>query len=82
MKSSEGKTSSKCVQWEMKMLLFIRITLGPIRKHQYLTEAGLGVGVDVLVFAPLNHALQNGHQTLEALLSERQLLTEETEKCH
>lgn len=53
-----------------------------IGKHQFLTEAGLRVGVDVLVFAPLNHALQNGHQTLQALLSECQLLTVEMEKCH
>lgn len=29
-----------------------------------LTKASLGVGVDILVLAPLHHALKDGHKTL------------------
>ena len=39
-----------------------------------LTKAGLGVGVDVLILAPLHHALEDGHQTFQPLLPQGQLL--------
>lgn len=29
--------------------------------HRCLTEAGLRVGVDILVFTPFYHTFQNGH---------------------
>lgn len=44
------------------------------REASGLTEAGLGVGVDVLVLTPLHHTLQDGHQALQALLPQGQLL--------
>lgn len=42
--------------------------------HNWLTEAGLRVRVDVLVFTPLHHAFQDGHQTFKAFLSQGQFL--------
>ena len=46
-----------------------RLVLG-----QSLTKAGLGVGVDILVLTPFHHTLEDRHQTLQAFLSEGQLL--------
>ena len=44
------------------------------RRGCVLTQVGLQVGVDVEVFAPLHHALEDGHQTLQTLLTQTQLL--------
>lgn len=46
-------------------------------ENVWLTEAGLGIGIDVLVFTPLHHTFQDGHQTFKALLSQCQLLNED-----
>lgn len=43
----------------------------------WLTKAGLGIGIDVLVFTPLHHTFQDGHQTFKALLSQSQLLNKD-----
>lgn len=44
------------------------------KQYSRLTEVGLQIGVNVKIFAPFHHALQNGHQTLQSFLSQAQLL--------
>ena len=39
-----------------------------------LTEAGLVVGIDIQVFAPFHHALENGHEALQTFLPQTELL--------
>lgn len=39
-----------------------------------LTEAGLVVGIHIQVFAPLHHALENGHEALQTFLPQTELL--------
>lgn len=55
-----------------------------MNKSQCLTEAGLRVGVDILVFTPLYHTFENGHEAFKAFLSQGQFLEMEQEmlsKC-
>lgn len=39
-----------------------------------LTKAGLVVGIHIEVFAPFHHALENGHEALQAFLPQTELL--------
>lgn len=43
-----------------------------------LTKAGLVVGIHIEVLAPLHHALENGHEALQAFLPQAELLKDKS----
>ena len=45
-----------------------------------LTQAGLMIGIHIQVFAPLHHALEDGHEALQAFLPETELLKDKGDK--
>jgi hypothetical protein len=48
--------------------------------HSSLTQGSLVVGIHIQVLAPLHHALENRHQTLQAFLPQTELLEVHSEK--
>ena len=46
-----------------------------------LTEAGLVVGIHIQVLAPLHHALETGHEALQAFLPQTELLKDRSDKA-
>lgn len=45
-----------------------------------LTQAGLVVGIHIQVFAPLHHALEDGHEAFQAFLPETELLKDKSDE--
>lgn len=57
----------------------VRAGWGGCLQQGSLTEAGLVVGIHIQVFAPLHHALEDGHEALQAFLPQTELLKDESD---
>lgn len=71
---SDGCSWPANVQKAIRLEIHLSCTGFSYLQWYTLTQVGLKVWIHVHVFAPLHHTLKDGHQTLQALFTQAQLL--------